>query len=164
MQSYAYCTHVDNITVGRKTQKEHNGNLGYFLKVAKESNITFNERKCTYSSNSIDLLRYRISKGILKPDPGRVKPLLDMPVPENFKSLRRVIGMFAYYAQWITKYSDKIKSLVETKSFPISEQALQSYNELKKVSFDATLGIIDYEKQFAIETDPSEVAISTALN
>ena len=72
--------------------------------------------------------------------------------------------MFAYYAQWITKYSDKIKPLVEIKSFPISEQALLSYNELKKGLTDATLGIIDEEKQFTDETDASKMAILAVLN
>ena len=52
---------------------------------------------------------------------------------------------------------------MKTKSF-LSEQALQSYDELKKCLFDATLGIIDDEKQLTIETDASEVAISAALN
>ena len=52
------------MTVGEKTQEEHNKNLRYFLKVAKESNLTFNESICTYSSDSIDLLGYGFSKGI----------------------------------------------------------------------------------------------------
>ena len=72
--------------------------------------------------------------------------------------------MFAYYAQWITKNADKIKLLVQTKSFLISEQVLQSYNELKKCLIDATLGIINDKKHFTIETDASEVAILDVLN
>ena len=42
---------------------------------------------------------YRISKGLLQPDPERVKPLLSLPIPDNTESLQRIIGMLAYYAQ-----------------------------------------------------------------
>ena len=38
---------------------------------------------------------------------------------------------------------------------------MQSYNELKKCLIDATLGIINDEKQYTVETDASEVVIST---
>ena len=38
-------------------------------------NITFNERKCTYTTDSIKLLGYHISNGVLQQDPDRVKPL-----------------------------------------------------------------------------------------
>ena len=119
--------YLDNITVGGKTQKEHDENLQHFMSVAKQYNLTFNESKCTYSSSTIDLLGYRISPGTLQPDPERVKPLLELPMPDNPKALRRVIGMFAYYAQWIPNYSDKIKPLVKTKNFPLSKEASSSY-------------------------------------
>ena len=79
----------DNITVGGKTQEEYDENLRHFLKVAKESNLTLNESKCTYSSDSIDLIGYGILKGTLQPDQGRGKTLLNMPVLENLKSLQK---------------------------------------------------------------------------
>ena len=71
--------YLDNITVGRKTQEEHDCNLERFLSVAKKSNLTFNETKCVFSSDSVDLRGYRISKGTLQPDPERVKALLELP-------------------------------------------------------------------------------------
>ena len=132
--------------------------------VAKQYHLTFNESKCTYSSSTIDLLGYRISPGTLQPDPQRVKPLLELPMPDNPKALRRVIGMFAYYAQWIPNYSDKIKPLVQTKNFPLSKEASSSYEDLKKCLTDVTLGVIDDSKVFTVETDASEVAISASLN
>ena len=102
------------------------------MSVAKQYNLTFNESKCTYSSSTIDLLGYRISPGTLQPDLQRVKPLLELLMPDNPKALRRVIGMFAYYAQWIPNYSDKIKPLVQTKNFPLSKEASSSFEDLKK--------------------------------
>jgi len=101
--------YLDNITVCGKTKKEHDENLSNFLRVAAKCNLTFNEQKCTYSAESICLLGYHISDGNLSPDPDRVKPLLDMPIPKTIKELRRVIGLLAYYARWILHYSDRVK-------------------------------------------------------
>ena len=62
--TYAY---LDNITVGRKTQEEHEANLEKFLKVAKDCNLTLNKDKCVYSPECINFLGYQINSGSLKP-------------------------------------------------------------------------------------------------
>ena len=77
----------------------------------------------TYSSKTIDLLGYRIHDGSLQPDPNRVKTLHELPNPDTLKAQLRVVGFFAYYAQWIAHYSDKIKPLVMNKVFPLSGDA-----------------------------------------
>jgi len=60
-------------------------------------------------------LGYSISKGTLQPNPVRVEPVLDIPVPCNAKELQRMLGMFSYYTKWIPRYSEKIKPLVVLK-------------------------------------------------
>ena len=97
--TFAY---LDNVTEAGKTHNEHDANLKKFLSIARECNITLNENKCFYSSDTIDLLGYRISNDKLQPDPQKTKPLIELPVPQNSKSLKRALGMFAYYAQWIS--------------------------------------------------------------
>ncbi|GFS74281.1 retrovirus-related Pol polyprotein from transposon gypsy [Trichonephila clavipes] len=59
---------IDDVTVCGKDQKEHD-NLEQFMTVAKKYNLTLNEDKCTYSSNSVHWLRYIIQDVIIKPDP-----------------------------------------------------------------------------------------------
>ena len=91
--------HVDNITVGGATQEDHDKNLSKFLSVAKTHNLTFNEAKCAYSTDTIKLLRYEIHNGSLRPDPDRVKTLRELPPSKTTKEQQRVVGLFAYYAQ-----------------------------------------------------------------
>lgn len=159
--TYAY---LDNITVCGKTKEEHDLNLEKFLSVARESNLTFNDGKCVYSTTSIDLLGYRIEKGSLRPDPERVKPLMDLPVPVDSKSLQRIIGLFAYYAQWIPQYSDKIRPLIQIKKFPIGEEAIDALRVLKKNLSTATLQAVDENLPFTLETDASEFVVAATLS
>ena len=74
------------------------------------------------------------------------------------------MGLFAYYAQWISHYSDKIKPLVINRVFPLKDQALSSFVNLKSELADVTLGVINEKDPLTIETDASDVAISATLN
>ena len=155
---------MDNITVGGKTQEEHDVNLAKFLKVAKDCNLTLNKDKCVYSAECINLLGYQINSGFLKPDPERAETLLKLSPPRNSKELQRVVGLFAYYAQWIGKYSDKIKPLINNSCFPLTGSALETFKLLKSELADVSLGVIDEKEQFVVETDASNVALSATLN
>ena len=109
--TYAY---LDNNTVCGRTREERDENLKCFLNAAKKCKVTFNEKKSTYATVSIKLSSYYISNGVLQPDPDRAKSLLELPVPNIGKELHRLVGMFAYYAQWAPCFSEKIKPLMAT--------------------------------------------------
>ena len=116
--TFAY---LDNITVGGATQEDHDKNLSKFLSVSKTHNLTFNEAKCVYSTDTIKLLGYEIHNGCLRRDPDRVKTLRELSPPKTTKEQQPVVGLFAY---WIMHYSDKMKPLVINRVFPLKDQAL----------------------------------------
>ena len=130
------------------------------MAVAKSHNLTFNESKCVYNTDTVDLLGYRITAGTLQPDPERVKTLQELPSPKNHKEQQRVIGLFAYYAQWIAQYSDKIVNTI----FPLRNEALSSFKNLKSELINVSMGVIDENAVFFVETDASNVAVSATLN
>ena len=68
----------------------------FMTRVAKYS-LTLNKSKCHNSFASVDLLGYTISKGLVKPDSDRLKGLMDLPIPQDFSSLRQAMGMFSLF-------------------------------------------------------------------
>ena len=156
--------YLDDITVCGRTRKEHDENLMTFMKAAQECNLTLNEKKCVLATISIKLLGYQISDGMLRPGSERVEPILELPIPTNAKELARVVGVFSYYAQWLPKFSEKIKPLIVAKKFSLCEQALEALELLKNDLASAALQIIDENVPFSIETDASENATSARLN
>ncbi|VDI32022.1 Hypothetical predicted protein [Mytilus galloprovincialis] len=124
-------------------QNEHDENLRRFLDVADKHQLTFNEDKCVYSVESVDLLGYTISQGVLRPDPDRMKPLRELPVPHSPKSVKRAMGMFSYYSQWIPRFSDKIKPLANATSFPLDSIAVKAFDDLKSDLENASISAID---------------------
>ena len=130
----------------------------------RKGSLTFSEEKCVFRVNTIDLLGYRISYNSIKPDPDYLVLLLNLPVPEEPKSLKRVIRMFSYYTKWINHFSDKIHVLNNVTKFPLSETQKNAFEDLNLELANAAMQPIDENIPFVVETDASDFAISAMLN
>ena len=156
--------YVDNVTVCDMNQHEHDKNLKRFLDVTRKYNLELNESKSVYSTKLLNLLGYTVSQGTIKPDPDRLKPLLELPVPKSKSELERVLGMFSYYAHWIQNFPTKIHPLVKNKSFPLSQEAHNTFEILKQEIAKAVLVTVDPKLPLVVETDASDFAIAATLN
>ena len=90
--------YLDDITVAGVNQADHDKNVEAFLDVVKRQNLTLNHAKSVISASSINVLGYLVRDGNIRPDPERLRPLKELPLPTNVQSLRRTLGLFAYYA------------------------------------------------------------------
>ena len=162
--TFAY---LDNITVSGVNKNDHDIKLNALLNAAKSEGLTFNDSKCTYCRTEIDLLGYRVSHNVIQPDPERLRPLLEMKCPNSKSELRRVIGMFSYYAKWVHNFSHKIRPLIQanlSSSFPLSEKSLNAFNLLRKELCSACLTCIKEGVPFVVECDASNHTLSSTLN
>ena len=121
--------------------------------MAKDHILTFNESRCTYNTDTVDLLGYDIKAGTLQPHLERLKTLQELSPPKNHKEQPRIIGLFAYYAQWISQYSNKIKPLITNNVFPIKKEILALFLNVRPELVNVFLGVIDENAPFAVETD-----------
>ena len=164
LDTYAY---LDNITVCGKTMKDHEHNLKALFSAAKSENLTFNNSKCVFARSQIDLLGYRISHNLIQPDPERLRPLLELPLPQKKTELQRVIGMFSYYAKWVPEFSTKIRPLVLaniTSSFPLSSEAANAFETLRSQLTSACLASIREGIPLTVECDASEHSLGATLS
>ena len=145
-------------------QSSHDANLKAFLDVAEKMNITFNKGKSVYSTDTLSILGTQLSGGVMKPDPQRVNALKQLPEPKTMRELKRVIGMFAHYSQWIPNFSDNIQPLVQIKSLPLSDDAKTALANLKVLLSEAALQPVTEGIPFTVETDVSDLAIRATLN
>ncbi|GFY16815.1 retrovirus-related Pol polyprotein from transposon opus [Trichonephila clavipes] len=152
---------IDDVTVCGKDQKEHDDNLEKFMTVAKKISFLLcfvpgNRQNQKEPDTRLD--------GIIKPDPERLKPLRDMPVPKDSSALQRALGMFAHYCRWIPGFSKKIRPLLGKKQFPLSRDAVLTFNSLKDDVENAALATIEDDIPFRVETDSSDFAIGATLS
>ena len=113
--------------------------------------------------NSIHLLSYVVCDGIIKPDPKRLKPLMDMSIPNNSSALQRALGMFAHYCRWISNFSEKMHPLLGKKKFPLCRDVVSGFNLLKDDVARAILAAIKDDIPFRVETDSSDLVIGATL-
>lgn len=157
-------SYLDDITIAGYDQADHDRNVAAFVDAIHRRNFTLNESKTISSVKCINVLGYVVGNMTIKPDPERMRPLQEFPVPNCKNALRRVLGMFAYYARWIDCFADKIRPLAETKVFPITGSALDSFVFLKSELRKTALRSIDESLPFVVECDASNVAVSATLN
>ena len=156
--------YFDNISVAGDDQAEHDYNRDRFLAACKKYGLVLNEDKTISSVTSIGLLGYLVSKGSIKPDPERMRPLMELPIPLDHRALQRALGLFAYYAKWVDRYSDRVRPLVHEPSFPLSEECVIAFEEIKHRIADACVVCPSGSEELVLESDASDFALSASLS
>ena len=123
--------------------------------------------KCVFEKNQIDLLGYRVSHLKIRPDPERLRPLRELPLPKSKTELQRAIGMFSYYAKWLSNFSLKIKPIIESNKnnvFPLSNESAGAFKMLKSELTSACLTCVNEGLPFTVECDASNHTLAASLN
>ncbi|MFX1564349.1 MAG: reverse transcriptase domain-containing protein, partial [Promethearchaeota archaeon] len=160
VSTFAY---LDDLLVCGRSKDEHDANLHRFLSAASQCNLIINSVKSKYTLTEVKWLGYLISEGKIRPDPARLEPLVKLRVPDSRKSLGRVIGLFAYYAKWIPKYSEKIQPLLSVKSFPLNNSAISAFDSIREEIIQSLKVPINHSMSFTVECDASEAAVGAVL-
>ena len=137
-------------------------NLRCLLDAAAGWNLAINEEKSISRNWSRDA--WLPSSLQTKPDPKCLQALLDLPESTCAKELKRVSGLFAYYAKWIPNFSKKAGPLLYCKAFPLSNEAVIAFKTLKNDLCNASLGSIQDGVPFEVETDASDFALAAVLS
>ena len=159
--TFAY---LDNLYVCGNDDIHHDNNLAIFETASKKYNLTYNENKCSFKTRKLDILGSVVEEGTIRSDPERLRPLMELPCPHDAKSLKRVLGFFSHYSQWIPHFSDKVAPLLHTNTFPLDELAVHTFEELKLIIQNSVVASINESLPFEVECDASDLAVAGVLS
>ena len=77
---------------------EHDEQLNKLLRVVNDSGLKLNLAKCVWRKSE---LGHKFGKDGVRPDPEKIKALVNMPAPTNVHELQRVRGMSNYLGAFI---------------------------------------------------------------
>ena len=125
--TYSY---IDNMIVCRQSKEDGDRSLQRHKEVAAQYNISYNMSKCLIAQHEITYLGYSISNVSLRPDPDRIKSLMDLPIP-NDSSI------------WIKNYFKRIQPILHSALFPLYPETVQCLEALKEEISKASVTAFD---------------------
>ena len=129
--------YIDDIIIGGTTMENHFENVNKVLQKLQEYNFHIKFEKCTFFANEITYLGNIMSKDGIRPDPDKIKVILNLPAPTNVKELRSFLGSINYYGKFIHQMS-KLRAPLDNLlkngvSFQWTKACQDAFQKFKKI-------------------------------
>jgi len=158
----------DDIIIAAADDPEHDTALRELLERARKFNVRFNRSKVQLKVPTVRYLGHILSADGIRPDPNKVRAIMDMPTPTDRKALLRFLGMVTFLSRWLPRLADMRKPLtellkddVEWMWTAVHQQAVERVKEA--VSSTPVLRFFDPGIPAMIQTDASSTGIGAVL-
>ena len=92
--------YLDDILVSGSSAEDHIHNLQHLLERLQEKGLRCRLEKCKFAQSSVEYLGHILSRGGIRKG-SKVNAVLDMPAPEDVKSLRSFLGSVHFYSKFL---------------------------------------------------------------
>lgn len=162
--------YLDDVVIVTDTFEKHLAILEKVLQRLQEAGFTLNREKCKFCVQELKYLGYIVNGKGLSVDPEKVSAILDIPIPQTVKEVRRIIGMASWYRRFIPNFSALLAPLnaLLKKNAKIvwTSECDNTLRELKeRLSTAPVLNCPDYEHDFPffVQTDASNYGLGAVL-
>ena len=80
--------------------------------MVRKYGFTLNKSKREFGVTQTALLGHILEDGTKRPDPSRLKTLMENSLPQTKSQLQPLLGFIAYNGKWVTGYSNKVRPLL----------------------------------------------------
>lgn len=165
-QAFLY---MDDLVVIACSENQMIKNLTDVFQLCRKYNLKLHPDKCTFFSQEVTYLGHKCTnKGIL-PDTSKFELVQKYPTPTDGESARRFVAFCNYYRRFIPNFSEyayHLNCLTRKKAkFIWSDKCEQAFQYLKNSLIKSPiLQYPDFEKQFCITTDASNISCGAILS
>lgn len=133
-----------------------------------DAGLTINFKKSEFFPTTINYLGHTIDMHGMRPNSNRVQALQELQPPKDVPGVRRLLGLFGYYREYIPNYSfitePMTRLLKKDTKFVWDDEQQQALLQLQGPLRDAVLTIPLDTDDFLLETDASGVAVAAILS
>lgn len=161
--------YMDDIVIHGKTKDEHDKLVILAIKRLEENKMKVNIGKVQLCQREIKLLGVTLNGQDITPSEIKKNEALEFPVPNNVSDVRRFLGLTGWFRSFIMDYAGLTIHLTDclkgkNKEWKWTEMMEQEFIKLKEtVKSLGKLRIADYEKEFLLRTDASNVGMGAVL-
>ena len=159
---------VDDILIASATKAEHNKHISSLFEHLTQFGIKISPQKCEFYEEQITFMGHNVSASGVKPSEEKLKTLLQLPSPKDFKELRRILGMFGFYQRFIPNYAKIVAPIRELRedNYIWTDLHEHAFTELKTSLSNVTYLSFPSAKaeRYTLTTDASNSAIGGCLH
>ena len=148
--------------------EHHKALLRKVFQKLSDAGLTIKMSKCVFGRKETKYLGHIIDKYGIRPDPGKIAAVVNFPVPNTVKKVRRFLGLAGWLRKFVVNFSVLARPLYnllkkETK-FHWGEEEEIAFNGLKeKLCSSPVLKSPDFTRPFKVYTDGSAVGTGAIL-
>lgn len=163
--------YLDDIIIISTSFEEHMSLLRKVRQKLSDAGLTINMDKSVFCRDSLKFLGFVVDNQGLRTDPDKVKAIVDFPIPNSQKSLRRFIGILSWYKRFICNFSiiaaplhNLTRKEFTGNKFKWNSQADIAFRKLKNILVNApVLACPNFDKPFIISCDASNTGLGAVL-
>ena len=160
--------YLDHVIVIGSDFSDHLVNLKKVLQRMRDHNLKLKPKKCILFQMEVAYLGKVVSHEGISIDPGKVKVVIDWPVPKSAHDIQVFLGLINYHRDFLKDLAGLTEPLVELtgKDVPFMWSSVQddAFNKLKDMITTAPVLVYpDPEEKFILDVDASHGCIGAEL-
>ena len=103
--------YLDKFIVLSKSKAQHKLNFRSVLNILRDNQLYAKPSKCQFYEKSLTFLGHFLSARGIKPDPEKIKAIVELPRPTNILGLQSILGLVVFVRKFIPNCSKLIALL-----------------------------------------------------
>lgn len=168
---HKFCfVYMDDIVVFSKSLHEHMLHLRLIFEKLQAFNLKVQLDKTEFLRKEVAFLGHVVTPDGVKPNPSKLEAVENYPLPKNQKEIKSFLGLVGYYRKFIPKFAKLVSPLTRCLKKgatikPSDPDYVAAFHQCKELLTNAPiLAYPDFEKQFTLTTDASNVAVGGVLS
>ena len=161
--------YLDDILLCGKDNHDHARKLRQVLNILQKAGFVLKKDKCEIGLASVSYLGFVIDREGLRPNPLKIKAIMDAPAPKDLTQLRSYLGMINFYRKFLRNAADLLEPLNRLlrndNSFHWGPEQENAFVKSKSLLVESDLLVhFDPSKPIVVTVDSSSYGIGAVLS